>query len=78
VAVVLRGLKGTGKGMVGQLLMGIFRDHALHITHSKHLVGNFNAHLVDALFLFLDEAYWAGDKQDEGTQGVDYRAHADD
>ena len=49
------------------MLMRIFRDHALHITHSKHLVGNFNAHLLDALFLFLDEAYWAGDKQGEGT-----------
>ena len=67
VAVVLRGLKGTGKGMVGQMLMRIFRDHSLHITNSKHLVGNFNAHLVDALFLFLDEAFWAGDKQGEGT-----------
>ena len=53
--------------MVGQMLMRIFRDHALHITHSKHLVGHFNAHLVDALFLFLDEAFWAGDKQGEGT-----------
>ena len=67
MAVVLRGLKGTGKGMVGQMLMRIFRNHSLHITNSKHLVGNFNAHLVDALFLFLDEAYWAGDKQGEGT-----------
>jgi hypothetical protein len=67
VAVVLRGLKGTGKGLVGQMLIRLFRDHALHITNSKHLVGNFNAHLVDALFLFLDEAYWAGDKQGEGT-----------
>ena len=31
------------------------------------MIGNFNAHLVDALFLFLDEAFWAGDKQGEGT-----------
>ena len=67
VAVVLRGLKGTGKGMVGQMLIRIFRDHHLHITNGKHLVGNFNAHLLDALFLFLDEAYWAGDKQGEGV-----------
>ncbi|MGD9508350.1 MAG: DUF5906 domain-containing protein [Geminicoccaceae bacterium] len=67
VAVVLRGLKGVGKGMVGQLLMRIFRDHSLHITHSKHLLGHFNAHLVDALFLFLDEAYWGGNKEGEGV-----------
>ena len=35
VAVVLRGLKGTGKGMVGQMLMRIFRSHSLHITNSQ-------------------------------------------
>ena len=63
----MRGLKGIGKGQVGQMLMRIFQNHSLHITQSKHLVGNFNAHLVDALFLFLDEAFWAGDKQGEGT-----------
>ena len=67
VAVVFRGLKGTGKGMVGQIMIGIFRGHELHITQSKHLVGSFNAHLIDALFLFLDEAVWGGDKQGEGV-----------
>lgn len=67
VAVVFRGLKGTGKGMVGQIMMGIFRGHELHITQSKHLVGSFNSHLVDALFLFLDEAVWGGDKQGEAV-----------
>lgn len=67
VAVVLRGRKGTGKGMIGQMLMRIFRNHALHITNSRHLVGNFNSHLADALFLFLDEAYWGGDRQGEGV-----------
>ncbi len=66
VAVVLRGKKGTGKGMVGQLMMRIFRHHAIHIANSKHLIGHFNAHLADGLFLFLDEALWAGDKAGEG------------
>jgi Family of unknown function (DUF5906) len=66
-ALVLRGDKGVGKGLVGQMLMRIFRDHSLHISNSKHLVGNFNSHLMDVLFLFVDEAYWAGDKQGEGT-----------
>ena len=67
VAVVLRGEKGTGKGTVGQVLAHIFRDHALHVVHSRHLTGHFNAHLVDALLLFLDEAFWGGDKQGEGV-----------
>lgn len=65
VAVVLRGKKGTGKGMLGQVLMRIFRHHALHIADVRHLVGNFNGHLADVLFLFVDEAIWAGDKVGE-------------
>ena len=66
VAVVLKGKKGTGKGLVGQIMMRIFRHHAIHISNSKHLVGHFNSHLADSLFLFLDEAFWAGDKAGEG------------
>jgi phage/plasmid-associated DNA primase len=53
--------------MVGQMLMRIFKNHAVHVTDSRHLTGNFNAHLLDALFVFADEAFWAGDKQGEGT-----------
>ena len=67
VAVVLRGLKGTGKGTLGKMLLRIFRHHGLHISNSRHLLGNFNAHLLNALYLFLDEAFWAGDKQGEGV-----------
>ena len=47
-AMVLRGRKGTGKGMVGQIMLRLFSSHSLHVTHSKHLVGHFNQHLVDA------------------------------
>ena len=67
VAIVMRGLKGTGKGLAAQIMERLFANHNLHITHSRHLTGNFNAHLVDALFLFLDEALWAGDRAGEGT-----------
>ena len=67
VAVVLQGRKGTGKGALGQMLVRIFRDHALRHPHPPPPVGHLNAHLVDALFLFLDEAVWAGDKQGEGV-----------
>lgn len=67
VAIVMRGKKGTGKGTVAQLMARIFRHHTMQITHSKHLVGNFNSHLADCLFLFLDEAFWGGDKQGESV-----------
>lgn len=66
-AVVLRGDKGTGKGSFAQLLMLLFRNHALQISNSRHLVGNFNAHLANTLFLFADEAFWAGDKTGENS-----------
>jgi phage/plasmid-associated DNA primase len=67
VAVVLRGLKGTGKGTLGQILHRLFRQHALQISHPTHFTGRFNGHLVDVLFLFVDEAFWAGDKAGEGA-----------
>ena len=67
VAVVLRGKKGAGKGVVAQMLLRLFRHHGLHISNSRHLLGNFNQHLLDALFLFCDEAFWTGDKQGEGV-----------
>jgi phage/plasmid-associated DNA primase len=64
---VLRGAKGTGKGTLGQILHRLFRHHAMHISNPAHFTGRFNGHLVDVLFLFVDEAFWAGDKAGEGT-----------
>lgn len=62
VAVVLRGGRGTGKSTVGRWMAQIFGGHALHILHSRHLTGNFNAHLRGTCFLFADEAFFAGDR----------------
>jgi hypothetical protein len=67
VAVVLRGKKGSGKGVLGHWIGRAWGAHAIHITNAKHLVGNFNAHLRDCVFLFADEAFYAGDKQHEGV-----------
>jgi Family of unknown function (DUF5906) len=66
VALVFRGGKGVGKGTLGNCMMQIFGQHAVHISHAKYLTG-FNAHLRDASFLFADEAYWPGDKAAEGN-----------
>ena len=63
VAVVLRGGRGTGKGTFARWLLTIFGGHSLHVLHSRHLVGNFNAHLRGCLLLFADEAFFAGDRQ---------------
>jgi Bifunctional DNA primase/polymerase, N-terminal/Family of unknown function (DUF5906) len=61
VAVVLKGGQGCGKGIVARSLMRLFGQHGLAIAQSKHLTGNFNAHQRDCVFLFADEAFYAGD-----------------
>jgi bifunctional DNA primase/polymerase-like protein/uncharacterized protein DUF5906/primase-like protein len=64
-ALVLRGGKGTGKGVFLGALRRIFGSHGLQIFNRAHMIGHFNAHMRNCLFLFADEAYWAGDKQGE-------------
>lgn len=64
-ALILRGEKGSGKGILGHFLRNLWGNHALHISNAKHFVGNFNAHLADVCFLFADEAFYSGDKQHE-------------
>lgn len=67
VALVFQGKRGTGKSTLGNAMCKIFGQHAVHISNARHLVGNFNAHLRDCVFLFGDEAYWPGDKASEGA-----------
>jgi hypothetical protein len=67
VAVVMRGPRGAGKTIVANALKRIIGQHSLTISNSKHLVGNFNAHLRDCIFLFADEAFFAGDKAHVGV-----------
>jgi hypothetical protein len=67
VAVVMKGGEGTGKGTLAKVLMKIMGHHGLAISNSKHLIGNFNAHLRDVIFLFADEALFAGDRAHVGV-----------
>jgi hypothetical protein len=65
-AIVWRGRQGSGKGTIMRTMGRVVGQHFVHIHNVKHLVGNFNAHLRDALLVFSDEALWAGDKSAEG------------
>jgi hypothetical protein len=67
VAIVMRGGEGTGKGTLARAMMRILGQHGLAISNSKHLTGNFNAHLRDCVFLFADEAFYAGDPSHVGV-----------
>jgi len=66
VSVVLRGGRGTGKGLFATSFGKIFGSHFLHLRDQNHLVGRFNSHHKDALVLFADECFWAGNKTSEG------------
>jgi hypothetical protein len=67
VAVVMRGSQGTGKSFFAKTFGKLWGQHFFQISQSKHLTGNFNAHLRDCVVLFADEAFFAGDKKNEGT-----------
>ena len=64
-AVVLAGLKGTGKGVVGRYLLKLCGPHGRAISSAEHLAGRFNGHLRDCFFVFADEAFFAGDPRHE-------------
>lgn len=67
VAVIMKGGEGVGKGTLAKALKRIIGQHALAISNAKHLVGNFNSHLRDCVFLFADEAFFAGDRAHVGV-----------
>jgi hypothetical protein len=67
VCVVICGFEeGSGKSTLGRVLMRLLGQHAFSITDPRHLVGSFNAHLRDCIFLLGDEAFYAGDKAHVG------------
>ena len=63
VAVVLRGAMGVGKSFLASVFGHLWGPHYMVVSNSSHLVGNFNAHLRDVVFLFADEAFFAGDRK---------------
>jgi hypothetical protein len=67
VSIVLRGPRGAGKGIVANTFGELFGHHYRHIEQQSQLVGKFNQHLKDALLVFADECFFAGDKQSEST-----------
>jgi hypothetical protein len=67
VAVVFRGIEGTGKGTFLASVMGrICGSGFLHLTSARHVTSNFNSMWGGTILGFVDEALWAGDKAGEG------------
>src|SRR6516162_11551431 len=66
VAVAFKGAQGAGKGVVARTLGKIFGKHFAHIANGEQLTGRFNASVATSVVVFLDEAFWAGEKKAEG------------
>jgi Mesyanzhinovviridae DNA primase len=67
VALVFRGGRGVGKGVFARALCTILGAHGLQISDMHQITGRFNAHLMNCVVMFADEAFWPGDKSAEGT-----------
>jgi 5S rRNA maturation endonuclease (ribonuclease M5) len=67
VSLVLRGEIGAGKGCFAKDHYGaLFGSHLVHVINQRHIMGRFNSVVKDALLVYVDEAFWAGDKQATG------------
>jgi hypothetical protein len=67
VAIALRGPQGAGKGIIARTFGRIFGSHFAHIANGEQLTGRFNASVATSVVVFLDEAFWAGEKKAEGV-----------
>lgn len=67
VCVVLKSeARGTGKSTVSILLEKLLGQHSMRVQDGKHLLGAFNSHLANKLFVTIEEAFWSGSSKDAG------------
>lgn len=66
-AIVLQGERGVGKGVFVEIFGKIFGNHFQLITNAKQATGRFNNALKNCILLYLDEAFYAGDKTADGV-----------
>jgi hypothetical protein len=67
VCLALRSIEGVGKGFFANVIGRLCPLHYLAISQAAHLTGRFNKHQQQALLMFIDEGFWAGDRAGEGT-----------
>ncbi len=68
--VVMKGIEGSGKGILANALLRIVGRHGMPIQDEELLTGRFNGHLCDMIYLFVDEAFFAGGKKHIGKMKV--------
>lgn len=65
--ILMQGDQGCGKSIVPDFFGRLFGRHYLMVDKSGLITGRFNAHLRDVVFLFADEAFFAGNKQESNA-----------
>jgi hypothetical protein len=65
-ALVMRGPKRIGKGFFATRWTRLFGDAAYITDDGDDLYGKYNAAMESTCALFLDEGYWAGNREAEG------------
>ncbi|MBZ9996584.1 primase-helicase family protein [Mesorhizobium sp. BH1-1-4] len=67
-ALLLHGLKGTGKSLFTVPLHQILGlGNSVKVNNRKHLTGNFNAHMAGKLLVTAEESFWGGDKEADSS-----------
>jgi len=64
ICIILRGGMGTGKSSFIAILRKICGAHVMETSSIDRLTGRFNSHIVDKMFLALNEAFFAGNHKD--------------
>ncbi len=60
-SIAIIGNQGSGKGtLINDTILKLTKN-SKKIDNIDMLVGQFNGHLMDGFFIYLDEAFWAGD-----------------
>lgn len=67
VCLVLKSeARGTGKSTVSVIMERLLGQHSMRVQDGKHLLGAFNSHLANKLFVTVEEAFWSGSDPDAG------------
>lgn len=66
-APVLKGLPGTGKGILAHAYGRLWGPHFVSVTKDDHVRGRFNQHLEGRRFVYVDEAMFGGDRKNAGV-----------
>ena len=66
-AIGLHGKKGVGKSKLAQWVRRLMVRNSMIISKRSQLLGKHNNHLAQAIFVAVEEAIWAGDKEAEAA-----------